>query len=86
MIRVTGLFLTVVFSVGALLGATMTMSASVAQRTTEIGTLRTIGFTRMDILQAFLLESMALGAIAGLLGVAAAVSYTHLTLPTSDLV
>ena len=84
MIRVTGLFLTVVFSVGALLGATMTMSASVAQRTTEIGTLRTIGFTRMDILQAFLLESMALGAIAGLLGVAAAVGLQSMTISTMN--
>ena len=37
LIRVTGLFLTVVFSVGAMLGAAMTMSASVAHRTTEIG-------------------------------------------------
>ena len=70
LIRVTGLFLTVVFSVGAILGATMTMSASVAHRTTEIGTLRTLGFTRSHILQAFLLESVLLGLTGGLLGVA----------------
>lgn len=72
MIRMTGLFLTVVFSIGAMLGATMTMSASVAQRTTEIGTLRTLGFTRLDILVVFLVESIALGAIAGLAGIACA--------------
>lgn len=72
MIRMTGLFLTVVFSIGAMLGATMTMSTSVAQRTTEIGTLRTLGFTRLDILLVFLLESIALGATAGLMGVACA--------------
>lgn len=72
MIRMTGVFLTVVFSVGAMLGATMTMSASVAQRTTEIGTLRTLGFTRFDILLAFLVESIALGGIAGLAGIACA--------------
>jgi ABC-type lipoprotein release transport system permease subunit len=69
MIRMTGLFLTVVFSIGAMLGATMTMSASVAQRTTEIGTLRTLGFTHLDILLVFLVESVALGAIAGLAGI-----------------
>jgi len=78
MIRVTGLFLTVVFSIGAILGATMTMSAAVAHRTTEIGTLRTVGFTRLDILQAFLLESIGLGAAGGLLGVAGA-SLLHST-------
>ncbi len=72
MIRMTGLFLTVVFSIGAMLGATMTMSASVAQRTTEIGTLRTLGFTRLAILLVFLVESIALGAIAGLAGIACA--------------
>jgi ABC-type lipoprotein release transport system permease subunit len=72
MIRMTGLFLTVVFSIGAILGATMTMSASVAQRTTEIGTLRTLGFTRLDILLVFLMESIILGVIAGFAGIACA--------------
>jgi ABC-type antimicrobial peptide transport system permease subunit len=55
-----------------MLGATMTMSASVAQRTTEIGTLRTLGFTRLDILLVFLVEAIALGATAGLAGMACA--------------
>ena len=72
MIRMTGLFLTVVFSIGAMLGSTMTMSASVAQRTTEIGTLRTLGFTRLDILLVFLVESIVLGAVAGVAGIACA--------------
>ncbi len=82
MIRVTGLFLTVVFSIGAILGATMTMSASVAHRTTEIGTLRTLGFTRLNILQAFLLESIGLGVVGGLLGVAGAALLNSVTIST----
>ena len=82
MIRVTGLFLTAVFSIGAIMGATMTMSAAVAQRTTEIGTLRTLGFTRLAILQTFLIESMALGVIAGLLGVAGASFLQSVTIST----
>ncbi|MCC6966019.1 MAG: ABC transporter permease [Nitrospira sp.] len=82
LIRVTGLFLTVVFSVGAILGATMTMSASVAHRTTEIGTLRTLGFTRGHILQAFLLESILLGLAGGLLGVAGAALLNRVTIST----
>ncbi len=84
MIRMTGLFLTVVFSIGAMLGATMTMSASVAQRTTEIGTLRTLGFTRLDILLAFLMESLALGAIAGLAGIACASLLQFATVSTMN--
>lgn len=82
LIRVTGLFLTVVFSVGAMLGAAMTMSASVAHRTTEIGTLRTLGFTRSHILQAFLLESILLGLAGGLLGVAGAALLNSMTIST----
>ena len=82
LIRVTGLFLTVVFSVGAILGATMTMSASVAHRTTEIGTLRTLGFTRGHILQAFMLESILLGLAGGLLGVAGAALLNRVTIST----
>lgn len=84
MIRVTGLFLTAVFSVGAVLGATMTMSAAVAQRTTEIGTLRTLGFTRVDILQAFLAESAGLGAIGGLFGVIGASMLQSVTVSTMN--
>lgn len=38
--------------------------AAVAQRTTEVGALRTLGFTRLAILQTFLFESMMLGASA----------------------
>ena len=82
LIRVTGLFLTVVFSVGAILGATMTMSASVAHRTTEIGTLRTLGFTRGHILQAFVLESILLGLAGGLVGVAGAALLNRVTIST----
>jgi len=82
LIRVTGLFLTTVFSVGAILGATMTMSASVAHRTTEIGTLRTLGFSRGHILEAFLLESIALGITGGLLGVACAALLNRVTIST----
>jgi len=85
MIRVTGLFLTSVFSVGAVLGATMTMSASVAQRTTEIGTLRTLGFTRREILQAFLTESAGLGLIGGVIGAIAASGLQFVTVSTLNM-
>lgn len=85
LIRVTGLFLTVMFSVGAILGATMTISASVAHRTTEIGTLRTLGFTRSHILQAFLLESILLGLAGGVLGIAGAALLNHVTISTANL-
>ncbi len=71
-LRVLGLSLTVIFSVGAVVGAMITMYAAVANRTAEIGTLRALGFQRTNILLAFLLESLFLGLLGGILGLACA--------------
>ncbi|HYJ16324.1 MAG TPA: ABC transporter permease [Candidatus Limnocylindria bacterium] len=68
-IRILGIFITVIFSTGSTIGAMITMYGSVANRTTEIGTLRALGFFRRSILVAFLLESLALGFAGGLAGV-----------------
>jgi putative ABC transport system permease protein len=64
-----GLTLSVIFSVGAMIGATITMYAAVANRTGEIGTLRALGFRRSSILSTFLLEAVLLGAVGGVAGV-----------------
>ena len=71
-IRILGLTLSVIFSLGAMIGAAITMYASVATRTAEIGTLRALGFARRSILMAFLLESMLLALAGGVAGLAAA--------------
>ena len=49
-IRILGIFITVIFSTGSTIGAMITMYGSVANRTTEIGTLRALGFFRRSIL------------------------------------
>ena len=59
-IRILGIFITVIFSAGAMIGAMITMYGAVANRTVEIGTLRALGFYRRSILLAFLLESLLL--------------------------
>jgi ABC-type lipoprotein release transport system permease subunit len=71
-ISVLGLTLTTVFSVGAMLGAMITMYAAVANRVGEIGTLRALGFRRSSVLAAFLTEALLLGLLGGLGGLAAA--------------
>lgn len=71
-IRILGLALTIIFSVGAVLGAMITMYAAVAHRTVEVGTLRALGFRRRDILLAFLAESLLLSLAGGLAGLLAA--------------
>lgn len=64
-----GLFVTVVFSIAAILAAMLTMFATISQRTAEIGTMRALGFRRRSILFAFVLESTLLGILGGIAGV-----------------
>ena len=71
-LTIFGTALSVIFSIGAVIGATITMYSSVANRITEIGTLRALGFRRTEILATFLLEALALGAVSGVAGVALA--------------
>ncbi len=59
------------FSIGAMIGATITMYAAVSQRSKEIGTLKALGFSRVAILSAFVFESFTLALIGGVLGAAA---------------
>jgi ABC-type antimicrobial peptide transport system permease subunit len=69
---ITGNVISVIFSLGAIVGAMITMYATVANRTKEIGTLRALGFSRLSILNAFLFESLIISLAGGALGVAAA--------------
>jgi ABC-type antimicrobial peptide transport system permease subunit len=70
-IRVLGTAMTAFFSVGAVLGAMVTMYTAVAYRTREIGALRALGFRKSAILGAFVGESLLLGVIGGGAGIAA---------------
>jgi len=67
-LRILGTALTIIFSIGAVVGAMITMYAAVANRTAEIGTLRAVGFQRSAILTAFLAESLLLGLVGGCAG------------------
>jgi putative ABC transport system permease protein len=71
-ISILGTALAVIFSVGAVVGATITMFGAVASRIGEIGTLRALGFRRGAVLVAFLGESLLLALVGGVVGLAAA--------------
>jgi putative ABC transport system permease protein len=68
LIRIFATFVTAILSIGAVFGAMNTMYAAVAYRTREIGTLRALGFSRVRIVAAFLVESVALAVIGGVIG------------------
>ncbi|MEA2749493.1 MAG: putative transport system permease protein [Myxococcales bacterium] len=84
----TSIFLTIIstmiavfFSIGAMIGATITMNAQVANRQREIGTLRALGFSRRSILASFLLESVVLATIGGLVGAVASLALQFVRVP-----
>lgn len=64
-----GVFITVFFSVGAIIGAMITMYSTVANRTVEIGTLRALGFRRRSVLAAFLAESVMISLVGAAIGI-----------------
>ena len=61
-------FVAIIMGIGAVFGAMNTMYAIVVARTREIGTLRALGFSRTSILISFVIESMFLALVGGLIG------------------
>ncbi len=79
-----GTTISFIFSIGAIIGAMITMYASVASRTGEIGTLRAVGFSRTAILIAFLTEALLLGFLGGVFGLIAASFMQALSISTTN--
>ncbi|HEY6461969.1 MAG TPA: FtsX-like permease family protein [Polyangiaceae bacterium] len=69
-----GTVVSIFFAIGAMIGATITMYAAVANRQREIGTLRALGFSRRSILASFLFEAIVLAAIGGAIGAVASLA------------
>jgi putative ABC transport system permease protein len=72
-ITAVGFAITFFFSLGAMIGAMITMYAAISQRSREIGTLQALGFSRFAVLTSFVMESIllalggaAIGAVASL--------------------
>ena len=83
-IRILGTSLALIFSVGAVVGATITMFGAVASRVGEIGTLRALGFRRTAVLTAFLAESLLLSLLGGVFGLAAATFMQAVDISTTN--
>jgi ABC-type antimicrobial peptide transport system permease subunit len=83
-LRILGISLTIIFSLGAVIGAMITMYAAVANRVSEIGTLRALGFRRRNILAAFLIESLLLGFFGGVIGLIIASFLQFFTVSTMN--
>lgn len=78
-LRILGFAVAVIMAVGSAFAATNTMYAAVARRSREIGTLRALGFGRGAILLSFMIESVCLALIGGVIGVLIALPINGLT-------
>ncbi|MFZ1290206.1 MAG: ABC transporter permease [Melioribacteraceae bacterium] len=81
-IRILGTFITIIFSFGAIIGAAITMYAAVSNRTIEIGTMRSLGFSRRSILTVFVTESLLIAIISAIIGLFFASFLQFLTIST----
>jgi ABC-type lipoprotein release transport system permease subunit len=77
--RTLGMIVAVIMAIGAIFGAMNTMYAAVSSRTTEIGTLRALGFAPSAVMGSFLLESTVLAIAGGLLGIVLAMPINGLS-------
>jgi putative ABC transport system permease protein len=83
-INILGLAISIIFSLGAIVGAMITMYAAVANRTIEIGTLRALGFSRSSVLFAFLTESLFIATVGGMLGIGLALLLQFMEVSTTN--
>jgi ABC-type antimicrobial peptide transport system permease subunit len=67
-IQFLGIFVAIIMAVGSSFAAMNTMYAAVARRAAEIGTLRVLGFSKAGILTSFLIESLLLSLVGGVVG------------------
>ena len=67
-VRFMGLLVCGIMAVGSSFAAMNTMYAAVARRSADVGMLRVLGFSQAGILTSFLVESLILAAMGGVLG------------------
>lgn len=79
-------FISFIMAVGAGFAGMNTMYAAVARRTKEIGTLRVLGFGRLSILVAFVLESLAIAILGVGIGILLALPLNFVSTGTSNFV
>ena len=83
-IRVAGVFITLIMAVGAIFGAVNTMYAAVGSRTREIATLYVLGFSPFAVWLSFLIESVLLSLLGGVIGCVLALPINGITSSTTN--
>ena len=68
-VQVLGIFVAGIMAIGSCFAAMNTMYTAVARRNREIGVLQMLGFSRSSILISFMVESLLLSLLGGVIGV-----------------
>ena len=83
-IRILGFIIAVVMAVGAIFAALNTMYSAVAARSSEIATLKALGFSPGSVVASFLVESSVVAGIGGAIGMLAALPFNGFTTGTMN--
>jgi putative ABC transport system permease protein len=59
----------IIMAMGGVIGVMLVMFAAIAQRVKDVGVMRVVGYKRWQVLVSFMLESLAIALIGGLVGV-----------------
>ena len=84
LITVVGIFITSIMAIGAIFGAANTMYATIGARTREIATMLVLGFRPGAILLSFLIESVILCLVGGVIGCLISLPINGMTSSTTN--
>jgi putative ABC transport system permease protein len=84
LITVLGTMIAAVMGVGAVFGALNTMYAAVSERGREIATMRALGFESGSVVTSFVIESLCIALVGGLVGCAIVLPLNGLTTGTMN--
>jgi putative ABC transport system permease protein len=84
LIRVLGFLVAFVMAIGAVFGALNTMYSAVAARAREIATMRALGFGGGSVILSFMIESLLISLIGGIVGCIAVLPLNGFTAGTMN--
>jgi putative ABC transport system permease protein len=84
LITVLGGLVAIVMGLGAILGSLNTMYSAVAERAREIAVMRALGFGRAGIVVSFLIESLWIALVGGIIGCLAVLPVNGITTGTMN--
>src|SRR5262249_49328201 len=79
-----GVFITLIMAIGALFGAANTMYAAIGARTREIATLLVLGFRPGEIMASFMIESVLICLLGGVIGCVIALPINGIATSTTN--